>query len=236
MPIHDQGYRRYAGSRAIVGRAWQVITRTGVMSIVAKRQFIALMLFAWAPFVVRAVQIYVASNFQQASFLAPEGRDVPRVPRSAGRVRLLRDHLRGRRPHRQRPPRQRPAALSLQAHDARGIHRRQDGDPVPVPRLRHVAARHQPAAGADDLRRQLHVRAQQPLPAAGHHALLPRAGAAGLDDDAGAVVAVEEQPLRGGDVCGPVLLHHGALQRHSRHHGQEQLRVALAERLAPATG
>ena len=31
------------------------------------------MLFAWAPFVVRAVQIYVASNFQQASFLAPKG-------------------------------------------------------------------------------------------------------------------------------------------------------------------
>ena len=31
------------------------------------------MLFAWAPFLVRAVQIYVAANFQQASFLAPKG-------------------------------------------------------------------------------------------------------------------------------------------------------------------
>ena len=73
MPIHDQGYRRYGGSRAAVGSAWQVITRAGARSIISKRQFIALMLFAWAPFVVRAVQIYVASNFQQASFLAPKG-------------------------------------------------------------------------------------------------------------------------------------------------------------------
>jgi ABC-2 type transport system permease protein len=70
MPIHDQGYRRYAGSRAAVGRSWQVITRAGVRTVLAKRSFIALMLLAWAPFVVRAVQVYVAANFQQASFLA----------------------------------------------------------------------------------------------------------------------------------------------------------------------
>lgn len=73
MPIHDQGYRRYGGTRASIGRAWQVMARAGVISIVSKRQFIALMLFAWAPFVVRAVQIYIASNFQQASFLAAKG-------------------------------------------------------------------------------------------------------------------------------------------------------------------
>jgi ABC-2 type transport system permease protein len=71
MPIHDQGYRRYLGSKAAVGRAWQVITRAGVRSVLAKRSFIALMLLAWAPFVVRAVQVYIAANFQQASFLAP---------------------------------------------------------------------------------------------------------------------------------------------------------------------
>lgn len=73
MPIHDQGYRRYGGTRAAIGRAWQVMARAGVMSIVSKRQFMALMLFAWTPFVVRAVQIYIASNFQQASFLAAKG-------------------------------------------------------------------------------------------------------------------------------------------------------------------
>ena len=72
MPIHDQGYRRYIGSRAAVGRSWQVITRAGVWTVLTKRSFIALMLMAWSPFVVRAVQIYIASNFSQASFLAPK--------------------------------------------------------------------------------------------------------------------------------------------------------------------
>jgi len=73
MPIHDQGYRRYLGARAAVGRAWQVIAGAGIRSVVTKRAFIALMLFAWTPFVVRAVQIYVSANFQQAAFLAPKG-------------------------------------------------------------------------------------------------------------------------------------------------------------------
>jgi ABC-2 type transport system permease protein len=73
MPIHDQGYRRYLGARSAIGRSWQVMTRAGVMNIISKRQFIALMLFAWAPFVVRAVQIYVSATFTQASFLAPKG-------------------------------------------------------------------------------------------------------------------------------------------------------------------
>ncbi|MEZ5283441.1 MAG: hypothetical protein R2712_01270 [Vicinamibacterales bacterium] len=73
MPIHDQGYRRYAGTRAPVGRAWQVIARAGIRTIISKRSFISLMLFAWAPFLVRAVQIYASANFQQAAFLAPKG-------------------------------------------------------------------------------------------------------------------------------------------------------------------
>jgi ABC-2 type transport system permease protein len=73
MPIHDQGYRRYLGSRAAIGRAWQVMARAGVMSVITRRVFIGVMLWAWAPFVVRAVQIYVSATFQQASFLAPKG-------------------------------------------------------------------------------------------------------------------------------------------------------------------
>jgi ABC-2 type transport system permease protein len=73
MPIHDQGYRRYLGDRAAIGKAWQVMTRAGVMSVVTKRAFIGMMLFAWMPFVVRAVQIYVSQTFTQATFLAPKG-------------------------------------------------------------------------------------------------------------------------------------------------------------------
>ena len=73
MPIHDQGYQRYGGSRAAIGKAWQVMTRAGVMSVITKRVFISVMLMAWMPFVVRAVQIYVSATFTQASFLAPKG-------------------------------------------------------------------------------------------------------------------------------------------------------------------
>lgn len=36
-----------------------------------KRAFLGLLLLAWAPFFVRAVQIYAAANLPQASFLAP---------------------------------------------------------------------------------------------------------------------------------------------------------------------
>ena len=71
MPIHDQGYRRYTGRRIVGGRSWWVIARAGILERVRERRFLALLLFAWSPFVVRAVQIYVASNFSQASFLAP---------------------------------------------------------------------------------------------------------------------------------------------------------------------
>jgi ABC-2 type transport system permease protein len=74
MPIHDQSYRRYAGGRALPGRAWTVIARAGIMHMLRKRAFLGLLLFAWLPFVVRAVQIYVATNFPQAAMLAPDAR------------------------------------------------------------------------------------------------------------------------------------------------------------------
>lgn len=71
MPIHDQGYRRYGGSRASHGRAWLVIARNGVMTLLRKRAFIGLLILSWLPFVVRTVQIYAAANLPQVEFLAP---------------------------------------------------------------------------------------------------------------------------------------------------------------------
>jgi ABC-2 type transport system permease protein len=71
MPIHDQGYRRYGGRREPHGRRWWVIARAGLLARLRERRFLALLLFAWGPFLVRAVQIYVSSNFAQAGFLAP---------------------------------------------------------------------------------------------------------------------------------------------------------------------
>jgi ABC-type transport system involved in multi-copper enzyme maturation permease subunit len=39
--------------------------------MLAKKKFLALLVLAWIPFVVRAVQFYVAANFPQASMIAP---------------------------------------------------------------------------------------------------------------------------------------------------------------------
>src|SRR3972149_1841622 len=63
MPIHDQGYRRYTGTRTPRGRAWAVITTAGLRTFFGKRAFL--------PFVVRTVQIYAAANFPQMAFIAP---------------------------------------------------------------------------------------------------------------------------------------------------------------------
>jgi ABC-2 type transport system permease protein len=71
VPIHDQSYRRYGGSKEAPGRAWSVIAIAGIRTMLRRRMFLGLLLFAWIPFIVRAVQIYVAANFPQASMLAP---------------------------------------------------------------------------------------------------------------------------------------------------------------------
>ena len=70
MPIHDQGYRRYGGGRRAFGTAWWVIARQQMWTIVSQKRYMILLLLAWTPFVGRVVQIYLAANFQQASFLA----------------------------------------------------------------------------------------------------------------------------------------------------------------------
>jgi len=67
VPIHDQGYRRYGGRRAAAGRAWLVIARQHILPTLRQRRFLLVLLLAWVPFIVRAVQIYVASNYQQVS-------------------------------------------------------------------------------------------------------------------------------------------------------------------------
>jgi ABC-2 type transport system permease protein len=70
-PIHDQGYRHYEGERAPHGRAWLVIARSQIMTALQSRPFRFLLIAAWAPFIVRAVQIYVAStNLPVAEFIA----------------------------------------------------------------------------------------------------------------------------------------------------------------------
>jgi ABC-2 type transport system permease protein len=74
VPIHDQSYRRYRGDRAVAGRAWTVIALAGIRSMLRKRSFLGLLIFAWVPFIVRAVQLYAAANYPQASILAPDAK------------------------------------------------------------------------------------------------------------------------------------------------------------------
>ena len=74
MPIHDQSYRRYGGQRERPGSAWTVIAWSGIRTLTAQRRFLLLLIVAWAPFIVRAVQIYLAylaANFPQADILRP---------------------------------------------------------------------------------------------------------------------------------------------------------------------
>jgi hypothetical protein len=51
-----------------------VISRTHLLASLRYRPFLLLLLFAWSPFVVRAVQFYLASSFQQVSMLAPSAQ------------------------------------------------------------------------------------------------------------------------------------------------------------------
>jgi ABC-2 type transport system permease protein len=70
-PIHDQSYRHYGGGRAVPGRSWTVIAWAGIKSMIRKRAFLGLLIFALAPFLVRAVQMWISSNYPQAAILNP---------------------------------------------------------------------------------------------------------------------------------------------------------------------
>src|SRR5687768_13467393 len=65
-PVHDQSYRRYQGARAPAGRAWTVILRTGLRSLLSRKVFVALLILAWVPFIVQTVRIYVVASYPQA--------------------------------------------------------------------------------------------------------------------------------------------------------------------------
>lgn len=70
-PIHDQSYRPYEGERRPVGHAWRVIAADGIRQMLSKKAFLALLLVAWIPFIVRVVQMFIALSVPQASsFLA----------------------------------------------------------------------------------------------------------------------------------------------------------------------
>ena len=70
-PIHDQSYRRYAGTKRPLGQAWTVIASTGIRTMLSRKWFLGLLLFAWVPFIVRTVQIYAVTMYPQAGQVLP---------------------------------------------------------------------------------------------------------------------------------------------------------------------
>jgi ABC-2 type transport system permease protein len=66
VPIHDQSYRRQSGPRGVARSPWLVIAVTGILTLVRRRVFVALLLFAWLVFLVHAVRIYIAATFPAA--------------------------------------------------------------------------------------------------------------------------------------------------------------------------
>jgi ABC-2 type transport system permease protein len=67
MPIHRERYRRRESGVDLRGGAWAVIAANGLRSVVRKRAFLFLMILSWIPVVVRAVQIWAATNVPQMS-------------------------------------------------------------------------------------------------------------------------------------------------------------------------
>jgi ABC-2 type transport system permease protein len=70
-PIHDQSYRRYAGSRAPIGRAWTVIAGTGIRTMLARKWFLAVLLGSYFTFIYRTIQIYFVTMYPQAGQFVP---------------------------------------------------------------------------------------------------------------------------------------------------------------------
>ena len=70
-PIHDQSYRRYEGPRIPPGRGWAVVMRHGIKAMTDRRFFLIVLIAAWVPFIVRAVQIYVVTASSALARYAP---------------------------------------------------------------------------------------------------------------------------------------------------------------------
>ena len=208
MPIHDQSYRRYRGGKAMPGQAWLVIARAGLLTMIRKRAFMGLMILAWGPFVVRAVQIYVTANYPQVAMFAPTAETFRQfLEQQAIFVFIVTIY----------------AGAGLIANDRRA-NALQIYLSKPLMRSEYIAGKAAilfafvlfvtlvPAllllAAPGAVCRQLRVPEEEPVPVSGDHRGVAAAGDARDLHDAGAVVAVEEQPL-----CRHSLRRHHLLHR-----------------------
>jgi ABC-2 type transport system permease protein len=69
VPIHDQSYRHYGGSRQPAARAWLVIARSGIKQFLRRRPMIGILFGSWIQLMVRLAMFYVAESYTQAQAL-----------------------------------------------------------------------------------------------------------------------------------------------------------------------
>jgi ABC-2 type transport system permease protein len=69
VPIHDQSYRRYGGARENANRAWMVIARSGIKSMLKRRVMMGILFGAWIPVIVRLIGFYFSETITQAAAL-----------------------------------------------------------------------------------------------------------------------------------------------------------------------
>jgi ABC-2 type transport system permease protein len=73
VPIHDQSYRHYAGTRQPAQRAWLVIARAGIKTYLSRRLLLAILFGAWIAVIVRLVGFWFSDSFGQlGAMLAPK--------------------------------------------------------------------------------------------------------------------------------------------------------------------
>jgi ABC-2 type transport system permease protein len=75
MPIYDQGYRRYEARAPLRRVRFWPITREALSLVLARRTFLLLLLFSFAPFLFRVGQVYVVTRFPDLGRVLPvDGR------------------------------------------------------------------------------------------------------------------------------------------------------------------
>ena len=143
MPIHDQGYRRYAGRREARGQSWRVIARAAHPrrpSVAACHRRCCCCRLAAVPRPRRA-DLYAAANIPAGARSWPPRRRPSATFLDLPGLFVFFVTISSVRPDRRRPARQRAADLPVEAADPRRVHRRQAGRPAGVPALRHAGCR-----------------------------------------------------------------------------------------------
>jgi len=75
MPIYEQTYRRYEARGPLRRVRFWPITREALRLLLERKAFLLLLVAAWAPFLVRLIQVYVVTRFPEAGRVLPvDGR------------------------------------------------------------------------------------------------------------------------------------------------------------------